>query len=160
MAFRNIFVSSPAKLSLKNEQLIVKTNEEYSIPLEDISTILVESMQTTITSALLSRCAENGVLVYFCNNKHLPCGVLTGYHNHSRQHKMLKVQVNLKSTVKKHLWQSVVTQKIENQSDVLKILNLDGYNEIISLSKIPMLSRPSKLFETFLALKYNLNLLS
>lgn len=36
MAYRNIFISSPAKLSLKNEQLIVKTQEEYSFPLEDI----------------------------------------------------------------------------------------------------------------------------
>ena len=135
MAYRNIFISSPAKLSLKNEQLIVKTQEEYSFPLEDISTILIENAQVTITSALLSHCAQGGILVYLCDNKHLPCGVLTGYHNHSRQHKMLNVQVNLKQTIKKHLWQEIVIQKIKNQAQVLKLLKLDGDKEILSLSK-------------------------
>jgi CRISPR-associated protein Cas1 len=117
MAYRNIFISSPAKLSLKNEQLIVKTQEEYSFPLEDVSTILIENAQVTISSALLSHCAQGGILAYLCDNKHLPCGVLTGYHNHSRQHKMLNVQVNLKQTTKKHLWQEIVTQKIKNQEE-------------------------------------------
>ncbi|MBR2504023.1 MAG: type II CRISPR-associated endonuclease Cas1 [Oscillospiraceae bacterium] len=135
MAYRNIFISSPAKLSLKNEQLIVKTQEEYSFPLEDVSTILIENAQVTVTGAFLSRCAQGGVLVYLCDNKHLPCGVLTGYHNHSRQHKMLQAQIDLRQTVKKHLWQKIVTRKIENQAQVLSILNLDGCNEILSLSK-------------------------
>ena len=95
MVYRNIFISSPAKLSLKNEQLIVKTQEGYSFPLEDISTILIENAQVTMTSALLSHCAQGGVLVYLCDGKHLPCGVLTGYHSHCRQFKMLQSQINL-----------------------------------------------------------------
>lgn len=135
MAYRNIFISSPAKLSLKNEQLVVRAQEEYSFPLEDISTIMIENAQATATSALLARCAQNGVLVYFCDNKHLPCGVLTGYHNHSRKFKMLQSQLNLKATLKKHLWQDITVQKIKNQAEVLNLLGLSGYTKLINLSK-------------------------
>ena len=60
MAYRNVFISSSSKLSLKNGQLIVKSQEEYSFPLEDISTILIENGQTNLTSSLLSYCAGNG----------------------------------------------------------------------------------------------------
>lgn len=88
-----------------------------------------------MTSALLSRCAQGGVLVYLCDGKHLPCGVLTGYHSHCRQFEMLQSQINLKSTLKKHLWQDIVVQKIKNQAQVLKLLELDGYDDVLSMSK-------------------------
>lgn len=55
MAFRNIIVESPAALSLRREQLIIRTDSEHSVPIEDISALLLESRQTTITTAALSR---------------------------------------------------------------------------------------------------------
>ncbi len=135
MAYRNIFISSSSKLSLKNRQLIVKTQEEYSFPLEDISTILIENNQTNLTSSILSYCADNGILVYFCDDKHLPCGVLTGYNNHSRKLKILQSQINLKLTLKKHLWKEIVIRKIENQAKVLYLLGLNGSDELNLISK-------------------------
>lgn len=36
MAFRNIIVESPAALSLRREQLIIRTDSEHSVPIEDI----------------------------------------------------------------------------------------------------------------------------
>lgn len=135
MAYRNVFISSSSKLSLKNGQLIVKSQEEYSFPLEDISTILIENGQTNLTSSLLSYCAGNGILVYFCDDKHLPCGVLTGFNNHSRQLKILQSQINLKLTLQKHLWKDIVIRKIENQAKVLSLLSLNGADELISISK-------------------------
>lgn len=135
MAYRNVFISSPAKLSVKNQQLVINYQEEFSIPLEDISTILIENQQVNLTGALLSKCASAGVLVYLCDEKHTPCGVLTGYNNHSRKYKMLKAQIDLKLTVKKHIWQDIVTKKISNQAQVLKILNLQGEKEIFSLAQ-------------------------
>ena len=135
MAYRNIFVSSSSKVTLRNQQLIIKTEEEYSFPLEDISTIMLENNQSSISSAVLSECAKNGVLVYFCDEKHIPCGVLTGFHTHSRQYKMLQSQIQTKETLKKHLWSKIVIQKIRNQAKVLEILGLQGKDQIESLSK-------------------------
>ena len=58
MAFRNIIVESPAAISLRREQLIIRTDSEHSVPIEDISALLLESRQTTITTAALSRLAR------------------------------------------------------------------------------------------------------
>ena len=60
MAFRNIIVESPAALSLRREQLIIRTDSEHSVPIEDISALLLESRQTTITTAALSRLGQRG----------------------------------------------------------------------------------------------------
>ena len=156
MAFRNIFISSPAKLSVKNNQLIIKALEEYSIPLEDISTILIESAQVTFTSALLSQCAQGGALVYLCDNKHLPCAVLTGFNSHSRKLKILQSQIDLKLTLKKHLWQDIVKRKIENQATVLKLSGKE-YADVLSLVKKVKLNDEDNL-EAVAASKYFRNL--
>ncbi len=49
MAFRNIIVESPAHISVKNRQLVIRTDAERSLPIEDISAVLLESNQSTIT---------------------------------------------------------------------------------------------------------------
>lgn len=120
MAYRNIFISSSAKLSMKNDQLVINSQEEFSIPLENISTILIENQQVTLTSALLSRCTHYGILVYVCNNKHLPCGVFTSYNTHNRKLKIFKAQFSASEPFKKQLWKDIVIQKIQNQAAVLK----------------------------------------
>ena len=135
MAYRNIFVSSASKISLKNQQLIIKTDEEYSFPLEDISSIILESNQSNLSAAALSECAKKGVLVYFCDERHLPCGIITGFNTHSRKYKILQAQIQMKETLKKHLWSKIVEQKIKNQAEVLKLLGLSGHEQILSLSK-------------------------
>ncbi len=133
MAYRNIFISSSAKLSLKNNQLVVNGGE-YTFPLEDISTLMVENRRCTITAALMSACAAWGVAVYFCDEKHTPNGILTGYNVHSRKAGVLQAQMSAKQPLKKAMWQKIVAQKIINQAKVLSLLGLSGERELISLS--------------------------
>ena len=45
MAFRNLIIENPAQISVKNSQLIIKTGKEHSVPIEDISAILIENRQ-------------------------------------------------------------------------------------------------------------------
>ena len=40
MAFRNIIVESPAVISLRREQLIIRTDSDHSVAIEDISALL------------------------------------------------------------------------------------------------------------------------
>ena len=115
MAYRNIFISSPSKINIRNRQLVVKTTEEYSFPMEDISTVMIENNQSNISVAALSACARNGILVFFCDEKHLPCGIVNGFHTHSRKYKLLQAQIQTKETLKKHLWSKIVVEKIRNQ---------------------------------------------
>lgn len=43
MAFRNVMVESPARISVKNNQLLIFTDREHSLSVEDISAVLLES---------------------------------------------------------------------------------------------------------------------
>ena len=72
MAFRNVIIENPARLSLKNGQLLVCTDREHSLPVEDLSALLLESRQSTISTAALSRLGQCGCAVFVCDEKHMP----------------------------------------------------------------------------------------
>lgn len=121
MAFRNIIVESPAHISVKNKQLIIKTDGEHSLAVEDISALLLESRQSTVTTAALSLLGQCGCAVFVCDEKHMPCAVLTAYSQHSRQLAVAASQLSLGEVLKKRLWQSIVIAKINNQAECLRL---------------------------------------
>ena len=58
MEYRNIFIANPAKLSIQRNQLVIQQEQRFTVPLEDISSILIESQQVMLTAAALSAIAE------------------------------------------------------------------------------------------------------
>ena len=84
MAFRTVLIESPARLSLRNRQLIVDTDREHSLPVEDLNALLLENRQSSITAAALSHLGQCGCAVFVCDEKHMPCAVLTPFLQHSR----------------------------------------------------------------------------
>lgn len=121
MAFRNIIIESPARLSVKRDQLIIRTEEEHSVPVEDISALLIENKQTVITTAALSRLGQCGCAVYVCDDQYLPCAVLTPFAAHSRELAVAQNQLSASLPLKKRLWQSLVKAKISNQGECLRL---------------------------------------
>lgn len=122
MSWRSLIISHPSKLSLKNNQLCIEQGEIWSVPLEDISAIVIESKQVLITESLLSKLCENNTVVYFCDSKHIPNGYLLPYYQHSRQLKVLKEQILLSEPFKKRCWQRIIKQKVINQAYVLRCI--------------------------------------
>ena len=45
MAYRCIFVETPARLSVRNGQLVIFTQEEHTVSPEDVSAALLETRQ-------------------------------------------------------------------------------------------------------------------
>ncbi len=121
MAFRNIIIESPAYISVKNDQLVIRTDQEHSIPLEDISALLLESDRSTVTTAALSLLGQCGCAVFVCDGKHMPCAVLEPYQQHSRNLSVLRTQLEMTQTKKKQLWQSIVKSKLLNQGKCLEL---------------------------------------
>jgi CRISPR-associated protein Cas1 len=120
MAFRNIIVRNPAYISVRHSQLIIRTEAEHSLPLEDISALLIEDSKSTITTAALSLLGQSGCAVFICNNKHMPCAVLTPFSTHSRSPGVLRKQINMSPVLQKKLWQSIIMAKIKNQAKCLQ----------------------------------------
>lgn len=121
MSWRNIFISKPAKLSLRANQLLIWQEDEISIPLEDIAIIIIDSREVVITAPLLTALAHYGVTVLVCDEQFLPCGQFLPFSQHSRFLKMLSLQINLSDETKAFFWQKIIRQKIIHQAFVLKL---------------------------------------
>jgi CRISPR-associated protein Cas1 len=135
MPYRNIFIANTAKLTTKNEQLVVDNGESFSFPIEDIRCVLIEDYRSTITTALLSKFAEAGVTVLICNGKHLPTAALNPINCYSRQLKQIKSQIEQSTPSKKRMWQQITSSKIANQARCLKILEKPEAEKLFNYSK-------------------------
>lgn len=135
MGYRNIMISNPVKLSIKNEQLILDGEIQRSIPLEDINCILIENQQTTLTTYFLQQASDSGIVLYICNKKHIPNTVILPMSRHSRHFKMLKNQIAINKPLQKRLWQQIVIQKILNQAKCLELNEIEGYEDLYSMSR-------------------------
>ncbi len=154
MAFRNVIIESPAQLSVRRNQLIVKTDTEHSVPVEDISALMLESRQTTITAAALSLLGQSGCAVFVCDEKHLPCAVMEPFAAHSRELYVLRSQLDASEPLKKRLWQSVVKAKISNQAQCLRYNGISDEADILELMAERVKSGDSENVEATAAQKY------
>ena len=83
MGYINIFVSKNANLSVKNNQLFPKGDDkQIDYPLEDINSIMLENLQTNISTYTLSKISEQNILSFICGQSDLPCGVILPFFNH------------------------------------------------------------------------------
>ena len=96
MSWRSVVITQPTKLSIKNRQLKITQDEEWTIPIEDISTIMLETPQVSMSAKLISIIADSQIVMYTCNEKYIPNGIVMPFNCHSRQRKTITLQ--LKST--------------------------------------------------------------
>jgi CRISPR-associated protein Cas1 len=130
MIKRTIEISNePAYCHFRDRQLVVhyrKTNEEKTVPIEDIGIVLFSHPALSYSHQLLSALLENNVAVVFCDAKHQPAGTLLPMPGHTLVGERLRAQVTCGEPLKKRLWQDIITQKIRNQASVLNALHKDG----------------------------------
>ena len=125
MAWRVVAIENPARLSLRDNQLVIAQDVEATLPIEDLDTLVLDSYGITTTANLLTALATKGTTIVICDEKHLPASILLPYSQHSRQAKVSRQQLAMSQPLKKQLWQHVVEQKIVNQADVLRMVGLD-----------------------------------
>jgi len=154
-AWKTILITKPCSLSVKNLQLIYKLEDEpatVSIPLEDITVIVIETNQANITTAFLSKCAENNIVLFSCDKYHIPNGSFLPFHQHSRLSQIAHIQVAMKLPLRKQLWQKIITQKIANQSKLLDYFDKNNTQIKLLINKVK--SGDSENLEAFVAKKY------
>ena len=136
-AFRTLFLSTPAYLSLQDKHLCIaqKDKESVKIPLVDILCVMLESHQVTLTNALLNAFALHKIVVFTCDESHLPSGLFMPFLGHFRSFSVLQSQINLSKQRKAILWQQIVKAKIHNQALLLKMLHKKESEELETLAK-------------------------
>lgn len=135
MGYRNIMISTPMQLHIKNQQLILGKEGETQIPMEDINCIMIEIQNVQVSAYFLQKAAELGVALFVCDRTHTPNGVLLPLVRHSRHYHMLKNQITSSKPFQKRLWQQIVVQKIKNQAKCLELNGIDGYRELEKMSR-------------------------
>ncbi len=153
-AWRTILVSKPCRLSMKNRQLVYEPKGESTItvPLEDITVIVLENNASSLSSALLSHIAESNIALFTCDNYHMPNGLFTPFHQHSRLSQIAHIQVEMKLPLKKQIWQKIITQKISNQAGVLRYFDKEDFQVKILEAKVK--SGDSENLEALAARRY------
>lgn len=120
MSWRSVVISNPAALTLENRALTVQQDgNKARLMLEDLSVIVLDNPQISVSGPLLSACAEAQVVVIVVDGAHLPNGVLLPFLPHSRALKVMSAQLTIKQPLRKSLWQRIIRAKIGNQASVL-----------------------------------------
>jgi len=153
-AWRTILVTKPCRLSMKNRQLVYEPKEEPTIqvPLEDITVIVLETNQSNLTTGLLSHIAENNITLFTCDNYHMPNGLFTPFHQHSRLSQIAHIQVDMKIPLKKQIWQKIIIQKITNQARLLRYFDKEDFQVSVLTDKVK--SGDSENLEALAARRY------
>ena len=138
MGWRILQISKPCKLSVKNRRLVYEPFEEASltIPLEDISVVILKNRQILLSNSLLSELPEYDIVLFTCDFSHLPSGVLFPFHTHSRYSQIAWLQRDITEPLKKRLWQEVIKAKINNQAAALEILNKSNAGKLREIAKL------------------------
>ncbi|MGL4367183.1 MAG: type II CRISPR-associated endonuclease Cas1 [Brevinemataceae bacterium] len=136
MGWRVLTIDNPGKLSLRDNQLVFKTQDnEKIVPIEDLECVLLENQQIEITHPLLNRLAEDGVMLVTTNPKYQASGILVSFWGQYQKLNVLQIQLSASEPLKKRCWQRIITQKILNQALVLKKLKVEHFEDLIANSK-------------------------
>ena len=123
MGWRSVVISQPAYLSLCRGQFHIKLTDdsEASIPLEDLSAIILDNPRITISQPMLCELAEAGIVVVTVDAQHLPNGIFLPYQSYHRTLKRLRAQLALPRPTIKRWHQQIIQQKIRNQAQTLAL---------------------------------------
>lgn len=136
MSFRTVIISSRCKLEYSLNFLVYRNSEcEKRILLDEIKTLVIDSLQVSITSNLLFELMKKKIKVIFIDDKHNPEGELVPYQNNYYSYRKIKSQMEIPQARKKILWNEIVRAKILSQANNLaKINKSEAYQLLLNYS--------------------------
>lgn len=134
--WRTLLISNDHQLSLDKNRIVLKNaaGEKTALALEDISAIIVDANQYTVSGNLLSAMAEYGIAFFSCAQNHVPNGVFMPFHSHSRASLMANRQIELTEPFKKRIWQKIIKTKIANQAQCVKLIEKSGHEKLFAMA--------------------------
>ena len=121
MAFRTLIISTHCKLEYSLEYLVYRgVDATKRIFLNEISTILIESTQVSITTSLINEIVKRKIKVIFCDEKHDPIGEITPYNNSHNSSERILTQIERGKDTKDIIWKEIIKEKIKTESLMLR----------------------------------------
>jgi len=126
----------PARLSVRLDQLVIERAEEsaVTVPLEELSVMVVSHPAVTFTHAVVAGIASHGGAFVVCDDKHMPVGMILPLQSHHLQAERFARQAGASLPTRKRIWQQLVKAKVTAQGNLLRELHGDDRG-LIALSK-------------------------
>jgi CRISPR-associated protein Cas1 len=96
------------------------------IALDDIHALIIHAHGITWSTNLVTRLAERGAPVVFCNSNHSPVAVTLPIEGYHAQGARMQAQWNASKPLAKQLWRRVVSAKIAMQGALLAAQGIPG----------------------------------
>lgn len=131
MIKKTIHIGSPARLSLRQQQMLMSKIDEKGnkvekpVPIEDLGAVILEDPQISITHGLMAFLLQHNVAVITCDARHMPTGLMLNLCGNTTQAERFRLQAEASQPLRKQLWQQTVRQKIANQAAVLKRVGVE-----------------------------------
>jgi len=120
MTWRVVAIENPAKLSFRDNKLVIKQDEEVALPLEDIDSLVIDNHEVTLTANIIAALARFSINTLICDEKHLPATIILPHAQASRGSKNARQQLAMGEALRKQLWRKNIIQKIRSQAEVLR----------------------------------------
>ena len=129
MTWRTVVITNKAKLSYKNDYLIVRNDEVKLIHLSEINTIIIDTTAATLTSYLISEILSRKIKIIICDKKRNPQGEIIPYYGSHNTSEQIFKQIKWDDYCKV-IWTRIIQEKIVNQANYLKELNIENYKTL------------------------------
>lgn len=142
MIDRVVEIANPARLSIRDAQLVIERAQEdqlalpFTTPVSEIAVLLLAHPQISLSQAVLSRIAEAGGSVVTINGNFLPASMLLPVDGHFVQTERFARQMQLSLPTGKRLWQHIVRAKIKAQGELLRELHGSDHGLIAMSSRV------------------------
>lgn len=129
MTWRVVVIDNRAKLELKLSHLVVRQdgNKVQKIYLKDISHIIVNTTEASITFALLNEIVKNKIKLIFCDETRNPTAEVSPLYSSYNTSEKIRLQIKWDEYTKGEVWQQIVKQKIKNQRNLLEAAGKPEY---------------------------------
>lgn len=128
MSYRVVTVSGPAAVRLQDRHVVIQRGSEEAgrVPIEDMAVLVLDGPDLLVTHQLLGYCADAGVAIVSCDEKHMPVGLQLPLGKHSLHSAILRDQIEAGVPAQKRVWQAIVRAKVRAQADLVAAVGGDA----------------------------------
>lgn len=131
MSFRTVVITQKAKLSYKDNFMLIHGEELKMVHLSEINTIIVESNLVQISAYLMNQIAKNKIKLIICDERHNPTAEMVPYYANFNTSKKAIQQAKWLDEAKQVAWTNIIINKIKNQAKLLEEIKNERYKMLL-----------------------------
>lgn len=135
MSWRDIVISSSAKLDYQLGFMVVRGAETTKVHISEVRSLLIENTSVSITAVLLCELIKKKVKVIFCDEKRNPSSELLPYYGSHDTSMKVRSQIQWGEDIKKSVWTEIVSEKIRKQAEHLNERKFPEVNMLLDYVK-------------------------